>query len=58
MERVEVTIIKDHGRNISGDTITCHPNMIPILIAQGIVAYEETKPEEIKPSKSNKKIKK
>lgn len=58
MERVEVKIIKDHGRNISGDTISCHPNMIPILIAQGIVAAKETEPKETEPSKSNKKNKK
>ena len=54
--RVTVMLIADYGQKKAGDEITCHPNMIPILEAKGVIeAGDEVKVSvKSKPAKKKK----
>lgn len=62
MDRVKVKLIAKHGMSLPGEEIECHPNLVPILIAQGKVAdgeqpVVEAEKKEPKPKAQPKKKK-
>ncbi|HNX89503.1 MAG TPA: hypothetical protein PKH58_10500 [Paludibacteraceae bacterium] len=54
MQKVKVKLTGRHGHNIEGDIIECHPNLLPILEAQGKIASQEKEPEKEKEVKTKK----